>query len=160
MHMVVPYCLIYAVHDRVLWRWKKSIMRTWRFYMFSAPMNMNTWCFECRISVCLSVRPSVQPSIHPSIHPPTYLPTYLSVCTYVQIWTKACLAGAWTVGRTLFILGIQEFMHPRSVPGESGDSTSKNCCPLDGLRNRNRRFSRKRLKRLWINLSNLCRSSR
>jgi hypothetical protein len=71
------------------------------------------------------------------------------VYLYVRVdaWMDECLAGASTVGRTLFIFSIQEFIHPGSVPDESGDCKSKNSCPSDGLRNR------RRLKRLCVNVS-------
>jgi hypothetical protein len=82
------------------------------------------WNAAC-LSVCLSVRPS-------------------SLSVRKDAWMDACLAGAWTVGQILFIFGIQEFIHPRSVPGEPGDSNSKNWYPLDELRNR------KRLQRLSV----------
>jgi hypothetical protein len=43
---------------------------------------------------------------------------------WIERYADAHLAGAWTTGRILFSLG-QEFLSPRSVPGESEHSRSK-----------------------------------
>jgi hypothetical protein len=49
-----------------------------------------------------------------------------SVCLYLY------LAKVWTVVQILFIFGIWEFMHTKSVPGECEHSSSKNRDPSDG----------------------------
>jgi hypothetical protein len=45
------------------------------------------------------------------------------------VWMYARLANPLTVGRILFIFGIQEFIHHRSVSGEYEHSSSKNRAP-------------------------------
>jgi hypothetical protein len=53
----------------------------------------------------------------------------LSVCMDVH------LVSIWTVARILFIFGIQEFVHHRSVPSKYEHSNSKNRGPSDGPQN-------------------------
>jgi hypothetical protein len=70
---------------------------------------------------------------------------HVTVCMYVWTngWTVVRLACSWTVGRILFIFGIQDCIHT-SVLGEYKHSTSKNRDPLDRPP-KTTRFSRKRL---------------
>jgi hypothetical protein len=48
---------------------------------------------------------------------------YLYVCVYS--WMNVPLASAYRVGRIVFVFGIQEFIHPRSVPTKSEHSSTK-----------------------------------
>jgi hypothetical protein len=73
---------------------------------------------------------------------------YLSVCIHTCMCTLCMdvnLASAWIFGRILFKSGIQEFIHPSSVPGESEHSISENSEPSNGPHNTKWRFPGTRL---------------
>jgi hypothetical protein len=62
---------------------------------------------------------------------PKYEKVFFRCCLHVQ-WMVLRPASAWTVGRILFTLSIQEFIRGRSAPDECGHSRYKNNGPSHG----------------------------
>jgi hypothetical protein len=64
------------------------------FTCFYPPPYVKKWYWECRLCTCM----------------------YVSMYIWVYGWMEVHLASTWTVERILFSAGIQEFIHPRSLP--------------------------------------------
>jgi hypothetical protein len=94
-------------HTRtVLWL-RKSLSTFWWIYRFWASLLQKIG-FVCRLSMFM-------------------------LCMCVCMYT--CLATVCMAGRILFTFGIQEFIHPSSVPYESVHSSSKSMGPSNGPQN-------------------------
>jgi hypothetical protein len=106
---------------------KNSIWKFWRIYTVLNYLNTNMCFLGCCLSACKNIR------------------------------IIECLVSAWTVERILFMFGVQEITHPRSVPGEYELSSSKSRGPSCALRNTKWRLSRKQLERFWLNFDYLSR---